>query len=205
MPPRPYRPPPLVASARRNQRKVNWLYVSGCAALMLCYFLPWFSSDAGSVFGYEISFWTPRYLNAMYAGGWIVLASNSVWAFAFIGVFAFFGLGLELSSLRKRKNRWIIRLLTAVSPAIAFLIVFLAFAAAGSAQMAEVGRALDSGDGSSVAGGILAVVFILLALSSWGLWVMALGMGLCAASVYFHPGRARRFPQPLAVHTGAKA
>lgn len=179
------------AARRRVNRKLNWLYLGGCAALMVCFFLPWFASDAGSVFGYEISFWTPRYLNALSAGGWIVLASNSLWAFAFIGVFAFFGLGMEISSLRKRRNHWVVRLLTALSPIIAFLIVFFCFALAGSAELAAIGGALQAGEGESSALGVVGILFLVLALSSWGLWVMALGMALCGASVYFHPGRAK--------------
>jgi hypothetical protein len=196
---------PHNAPATRKGRKPNWAYIAACLALMACFFLPWFSTDQGSVLGYEIAYWVPRYLQPRFPAHWIVLASNSLWAFAFVGVFAFFGLGKELSSLRNRKNPWVVRLLTALSPVVAFVFVFTAFALSASAEIGFLVRQLKPSDSPEVAVGIFGLLLLLLMYSSWGLWLMFFGGVLSGVSVFWHPGRSRRAPiaQPADVTSGA--
>jgi hypothetical protein len=174
---------------------------------MASFFLPWFSMDGQSVRGFEIAFWTPRSLLALGAPAGLVLASNSIWAFAFIGVFAFFGLGMEMAALRKRKNPWIVRMLTALAPPAATIFVVMVFIIGAGEFMGEIARSLDSAEAAT---GVIGVLVILLSLSSWGLWVMTLGMILAGVSVPLHPDRAKTRqtgpvgPLPNTILTGAK-
>jgi hypothetical protein len=203
--PRARRRPGFEPKRRKFKRKPNWIYLAGCLLLMVAFFLPWFSTGLGSVFGYEIPYHIPRFLNAVYAPPDIVLASNSLWALAFIGVFAFFGLGMELAALQKGKNHWWLRLLTAFSPIIAVAIIFVAFGMATADDIARVGgeisaRSAETDDGEA-ATGVWDLFVALLEISSWGLWAMALGMVLSAVSVNVHPGRKKKkqpLPQPEA-------
>lgn len=197
--PQSRRRPGFEPKRRKFARKPNWLYLAGCLFLMAAFFLPWFSTGLGSVFGYEIPYYIPRYLAANYAAPGVVLASNALWALAFIGVFAFFGLGMELAALQKGKNHWWLRMLTALSPIIAMAIIFAAFGMATSQELARVGGTLATkgagGDSAETAKGVFSLFIVLLLISSWGLWMMFLGMALSAASIFIHPGRGNKQPR----------
>jgi len=170
-------------------RKPNWLFVAGCVCFMACYFLPWFSADGKSLLGFEVSYYVPRFLLANWASPGLVLASNSLWAFAFIGIWAFYTLGDEFSGLRRNRNRWWLRLVTAGSPLLALSFIFTCFGLLNADALAEIGRELSyrAPDSETVATGVFGMFILLLALSSFGLWAMVLGILLCGISVIVHP------------------
>ena len=182
---------------KRKPRKPNWIYIAGCVILMGVFFMPWFSTGVGSVLGYEIPYWTPRILVAYYAPPGIILASNSLWAFAFVGLFAFFGRGMELAGLPKHKNQWWLRLLTALSPVFALATIVSIFTLAGGDELLRLGGQLHrAGVTEDVALGVGGILLALLLSSSWGIWLMGIAMILCAISVPVHPARKRKLPEP---------
>ena len=178
---------PGALQSKPLQRKVNYPFLFGCICLMACFFPPWFSTPVGSVSGYQIPYYIPRALTLIDHLGWLTLASNSLWSLAFIGVFAFYGLGDELASLRKMRNRWWLRLLTAMSPliAIAIIIGFLAWAI--SYYPVDPGLTLDEPDSSEKPFSTLTVLLALLPFTSWGLWLMAAGMAATFSSIFTQP------------------
>lgn len=190
------------APVKRKPRKPNWIYLAGCVILMGVFFMPWFSTPRGSVLGYEIPYWTPRVLNALYAPPNIVLVSNSLWALAFVGVFAFFGLGMELSALPRHKNQWWLRALTAVSPLAAILFILGLFLLAGSEEVGTLAYLMSQADPATAPEtqpggerpGLGAVIWALMKISGFGMWLTALGMLLCGVSVWVHPGRRKKQP-----------
>ena len=187
------RPAPI----KRKPRRPNWIYIAGCVILMGVFFMPWFSTPVGSVLGYEIPYWTPRILVAYYAPPGIILASNSLWAFAFVGVFAFFGLGMELAGLPKHKNQWWLRLLTGLSPLIALGVVISMFSMASAEELMRLGGQLNrAGVTEDVALGMGGIILALMLASSWGIWLMVLAMILCCVSIPIHPGRKKKLPEP---------
>lgn len=156
---------------------------------MVCYFLPWFSLGDASLMGFEVSYHVPRFLLATWASPGLVLASNSLWSFAFIGIWALYTLGDEFSGLRRNRNRWWLRLVTALSPFVALSFIFVAFSMLNADALAEIGRELSYRDPESteVATGVLAIALLVLSFSSFGLWAMFLGVALCGVSVIVHP------------------
>jgi len=194
------------APARRKSRKPNWIYIAGCVVLMGVFFMPWFSTPIGSAYGYEIPYYIPRFLQAVNAPPGLVLASNSLWALAFIGVFAFFGLSMELAALAKHKNQWWLRLLTAISPIVAVCFIISMFMIASAEEIGRLAYYVGSSSpddspsrtsssGGSSSAGFFDVVWALMKISGFGLWLMTLGMVLCAVSVRVHPGRRKQAPQ----------
>jgi len=187
---------------RHVGRKPNWWFVAGCALFMICYFLPWFSAGGGSLLGFEVSYYVPRVLQAKYAAPGLVLASNSLWIFAFIGVWALFALGDEFTGMRRSKNRWWLRLVTAFAPLIALVFVIGTFAMLNADVLAEIGRGVQSAGAGTAAVGVIGIFAALLGLSSFGLWVMLIAMVLCGVSVAVHP---RPAPAANHAHHGAPA
>lgn len=194
------RPGSAIAQAKKPAgRKPNWLFVAGCACLMVCYFLPWFSLGDASLMGYEVSYHVPRFLLATWASPGLVLASNSLWAFAFIGIWALYTLGDEFSGLRRNRNRWWLRMITALSPFVALSFIVFAFSMLNADALAEIGRELSyrDPDSTEVATGVLGITLLVLSFSSFGLWAMFLGIVLCAVSLFVHPkSAAAQQPKP---------
>jgi hypothetical protein len=190
----------------RHGRKPNWWFVSGCALFMVCYFLPWFSAGGGSLLGFEVSYYVPRFLRGVQADGGMVLASNSLWGFAFIGIWALYALGDEFTGMRRNKDRKWLRGVTAAFPLIVLLLVMATFAMLGAETLAEIGSSLvETYGGAEVAAGVFSLLLVLLGLSSFGLWAMFAAMALCAVSVFVHPKSAAAHasahaPIPAAAH-----
>jgi hypothetical protein len=171
-------------NVHRHGRKANWWFVAGCALFMACYFLPWFTAGGASMLGFEVSYYIPRYLRDVGAEDGIVWASNSLWLFAFVGIWALFAMGDEFTGMRRNKNRRWIRAVTAASPLMIIALVMLCFALLGG-------------------GGLHEVLVPLMRVSSVGLWVMLIAMLLCGISVAIHPRAAQansHGPVPAGAH-----
>ena len=182
-------------NARPLQRKPNWVFLLGCVCMMVCFFPPWFSTDLFSVKGFQIPFHVPRLVVLFDNLGYLTLASNSLWALAFIGVFAFYSLGDELAGLRKTRNRWWLRLLTSLFPILACLFIFASFAWALSHYLDTNPERLapaksveeTSPPSEAESGGWFGLIAILLGFSGWGLWLLWAGMLCTFIGVFTQP------------------
>jgi hypothetical protein len=175
-----------VTEDRSGPRKVNFVFLAGAVLLLFGFMTPWISIEGViRISGFQIPVMFNKFATAMgdKSGQFLVL-----YFMYFIPLACVIAMVDEFLSAKRGRNRWYLRLVAALSPAIAFMLIVLTFPS--PKQPENQPQREEREQRSAPSGGPSVFDFL-----GFGLYISMAGFVVSFAGVFTSP---KRGPAPVA-------